>query len=141
MKPLSWDGNRLLKGFCVHSDSVSSDVKVTVPDSLTTWVVSAFVVSESLGLGLAEAPVEVFAPAAGEASLLHLLRCFHLLLLQLTVLKDLFLSLNLPACVIRGEELLLEVVLFNYLPHRLEVSPQLQQPLSRFFRPCFDQPV
>uniref|UniRef100_H3CZE0 CD109 molecule n=1 Tax=Tetraodon nigroviridis TaxID=99883 RepID=H3CZE0_TETNG len=83
----------------VHTGhSVSSDIQVTVPDSLTTWVVSAFVVSENLGLGFAEAPVE------------------------LTVLKDFFLSLNLPACVIRGEELLLEVVVFNYLPHQVEVT-------------------
>ena len=43
-------------------------------------------------------------------------------LLQLTVFQDFFLSLNLPACVIRGEELLLEIILFNYLPQDLEVS-------------------
>lgn len=34
-------------------------MQLTVPDSLTTWVASAFVVSEDLGLGFAEAPVEV----------------------------------------------------------------------------------
>lgn len=45
-----------------------------------------------------------------------------MLLLQLTVFKDFFLSLNLPASIIRGEELLLEVVLFNYLPHDIEVG-------------------
>lgn len=55
--------------------------------------------------------------------LLRLLRWFHLLLLQLTVFKEFFLALNLPGCVIRGEELLLEVLLFNYLPHHVKVSP------------------
>lgn len=34
-------------------------MQLTVPDSLTTWVASAFVVSEDLGLGFVEAPVEV----------------------------------------------------------------------------------
>ena len=42
--------------------------------------------------------------------------------LQLTVFQDFFLSLNLPAFIIRGEELLLEIILFNYLPQDLEVS-------------------
>ena len=50
---------------------------------------------------------------------------FYDILLQLTVFQDFFLSLNLPAYVIRGEELLLEVILFNYLPQDLEVSVTL----------------
>ncbi|XP_038161295.1 CD109 antigen [Cyprinodon tularosa] len=41
---------------------------------------------------------------------------------ELTVFQDFFLSLNLPACVTRGEELVLEVVLFNYLQEDLEVA-------------------
>lgn len=48
---------------------------------------------------------------------------FHVIVLQLTVFQDFFLSLNLPAYIIRGEELLLEIILFNYLPHDMEVSP------------------
>ncbi|XP_029705401.1 CD109 antigen [Takifugu rubripes] len=79
-------------------DSVSSAIQAIVPDRLTTWVATAFVMSENLGLGFGEAPVE------------------------LTAFKDFFLSLNLPASVIRGEELLLGVVLFNYLPHDVEVT-------------------
>lgn len=47
---------------------------------------------------------------------------FHVILLQLTVFQDFFLSLNLPAYIIRGEELLLEIILFNYLQQDLEVS-------------------
>lgn len=114
-----------LKGFCFRRDSVSSDVRVTVPDSLTTWVVSAFVVSENLGLGLAEAPVEVVTAAVDEAHASAWPAQTLLVLLQLTVWQDWVLSLNLPACVTRGEELLLEVVVFNDLPHPVEVSPQL----------------
>ncbi|KAI3364614.1 hypothetical protein L3Q82_011402, partial [Scortum barcoo] len=78
-------------------DSDSKEVTLTVPDSITTWMATAFVISEDLGLGIVEEPAE------------------------LTVFQDFFLSLNLPACIIRGEELLLEVILFNYLPQDMEV--------------------
>ncbi|XP_042565902.1 CD109 antigen [Clupea harengus] len=70
---------------------------VTVPDSITSWVATAFVMSETLGLGIVSAPVE------------------------LTVFQDLFLALHLPAYIIRGELLVLEVHLFNYLDEDVEV--------------------
>ncbi|XP_014895009.1 CD109 antigen [Poecilia latipinna] len=79
-------------------DSDRMQIPLPVPDSITTWTASAFVVSENLGLGLTEKPAE------------------------LTVFQDFFLSLNLPAYIIRGEELVLEVVLFNYLQEELEVT-------------------
>uniref|UniRef100_A0A3Q2QMA5 CD109 molecule n=1 Tax=Fundulus heteroclitus TaxID=8078 RepID=A0A3Q2QMA5_FUNHE len=74
------------------------EVPLTVPDSITTWTASAFVVSEDLGLGITESAAE------------------------LTVFQDFFLSLNLPAYIVRGEELVLEVVLFNFLQEDLEVT-------------------
>ncbi|KAB1275659.1 CD109 antigen [Camelus dromedarius] len=46
-------------------DSVSriyQEFEVTVPDSITSWVATAFVISEDLGLGLTTAPVEVIEP-------------------------------------------------------------------------------
>lgn len=33
---------------------------LTVPDSITTWTATAFVVSENLGLGVVKQPAEVF---------------------------------------------------------------------------------
>ncbi|XP_056150214.1 CD109 antigen [Lampris incognitus] len=78
-------------------DSTTAEMTLTVPDSITTWTATAFVMSQNLGLGILETPVE------------------------LIVYQDFFLSLNLPAYIIRGEELVLEVSLFNYLPHDLEV--------------------
>ncbi|TDH00772.1 hypothetical protein EPR50_G00191930 [Perca flavescens] len=80
------------------SNSKLLEIPVTVPDSITTWTATAFVISENLGLGVVEMPAE------------------------LTVFQDFFLSLNLPAFIIRGEELLLEILLFNYLPQDLEVT-------------------
>ncbi|XP_068564419.1 CD109 antigen [Cebidichthys violaceus] len=75
-----------------------TEITLTVPDSITTWIATAFIMSENLGLGIAEKPAE------------------------LKVFKDFFLFLNLPAYIIRGEELLLEIILFNYLPQHLEFT-------------------
>ncbi|XP_078131515.1 CD109 antigen [Sander vitreus] len=80
------------------SNSKLLEIPLTVPDSITTWTATAFVISENLGLGVVDMPAE------------------------LTVFQDFFLSLNLPAYIIRGEELLLEIILFNYLPQDLEVT-------------------
>ncbi|KAI9528342.1 hypothetical protein NQZ68_022034 [Dissostichus eleginoides] len=78
-------------------DSDSADITLTAPDSITTWEATAFVMSENLGLGIVKMPA------------------------KLTVFQDFFLSLNVPSYIIRGEELLLEIVLFNYLSQDLEV--------------------
>ncbi|KAM4632857.1 CD109 antigen [Polymixia lowei] len=78
-------------------NSTTAEMTVTVPDSITTWTASAFVMSENLGLGILQTPAE------------------------LTVFQDFFMSLNLPAFIIRGEELVLEVYLYNYLPQDLMV--------------------
>ncbi|XP_033979709.1 LOW QUALITY PROTEIN: CD109 antigen-like [Trematomus bernacchii] len=81
----------------IRSDSDSADITLTAPDRITTWKATAFVMSENLGLGIVNMPA------------------------KLTVFQDFFLSLNVPSYIIRGEELLLEVVLFNYLSQDLEV--------------------
>ncbi|XP_026779187.3 CD109 antigen isoform X2 [Pangasianodon hypophthalmus] len=77
-------------------ESTTAAFTLTVPDSMTSWVATAFVISENLGLGLS-------APA------------------ELRVSKDFFVSLNLPAYLVRGELLLLEISLFNYMDLDLEV--------------------
>ncbi|XP_047429099.1 CD109 antigen isoform X2 [Mugil cephalus] len=79
------------------SDSTTKQIPLTVPDSITSWTATAFVMSEKLGLGLVKQPAE------------------------LTVFQDFFLSLNLPAYIIRGEVLVLEVILFNYLQQDQQV--------------------
>ncbi|KAK0132986.1 CD109 antigen [Merluccius polli] len=71
------------------------ETTVVVPDSITTWRATAFVMSENLGLGVLDTPAE------------------------LTVFQEFFISLNLPAFIIRGEELVLEVNVYNYLSQDL----------------------
>ncbi|KAK1171930.1 CD109 antigen-like [Acipenser oxyrinchus oxyrinchus] len=78
------------------SASTSSTLNVIVPDSITSWVATAFVISEGLGLGLTSSPAE------------------------LEVFQPFFLSLNLPYSVIRGEQFVLEVTIFNYLNQALQ---------------------
>ncbi|XP_062042348.1 CD109 antigen isoform X1 [Lepus europaeus] len=74
------------------------EFEVTVPDSITSWVANAFVISEDLGLGLTTAPVELQA------------------------FQPFFIFLNLPYSVIRGEEFALEVTIFSYLKDAIEVK-------------------
>ncbi|XP_033873036.3 CD109 antigen-like [Acipenser ruthenus] len=80
------------------SASTNATLNVIVPDSITSWVASAFVISEGLGLGLTSSPAE------------------------LEVFQPFFLSLNLPYSVIRGEQFVLEVTIFNYLDQALEAT-------------------
>ncbi|KAI1241136.1 hypothetical protein IHE44_0009599 [Lamprotornis superbus] len=79
-----------------------SDTETTmdaiVPDTITSWVASAFVVSEKGGLGVTTAPVE------------------------LEVFQPFFIFLNLPYSVVRGEQFILEVNIFNYLKEEAEVT-------------------
>ncbi|NXX84199.1 CD109 protein, partial [Urocolius indicus] len=73
-------------------------MEVVVPDTITSWVASAFVMSENSGLGVTTAPVELEA------------------------FQPFFIFLNLPYSVIRGEQFLLEVNIFNYLKEEAEVT-------------------
>ncbi|XP_061097670.1 CD109 antigen [Conger conger] len=79
------------------SDSTTASFSVTVPDSITSWIATGFVMSENRGLGLVSLPQ------------------------KLTVFKNFFLALKLPRLIVRGESIVLEAIVFNYLPHELEV--------------------
>ena len=63
--------------------------KVTVPDSITTWMLRAVAVSKDKGLGVAENSLIVFQPF--------------------------FLTIDLPYSAIRGEEFPVTVSVYNYL--------------------------
>ncbi|XP_053237251.1 CD109 antigen isoform X1 [Podarcis raffonei] len=85
----------------ITTRSTETTLNVTVPDTITTWVASAFIISENLGLGVMKTPIE------------------------LEVFQPFFVSLNLPPSVTRGEEIVLEVNLFNYLKEGTEVTVTL----------------
>ncbi|KAL1124405.1 hypothetical protein AAG570_001034, partial [Ranatra chinensis] len=84
--PETWLWEMLDAGF----DGKAS-LRKSVPDTITSWVISAFTIDPLYGLGLIEAPrsVKVFRPF--------------------------FVSLDLPYSVIRGETVSIPVVVFNYM--------------------------
>nr|UCK81477.1 CD109 antigen-like protein [Arenicola marina] len=77
-------------------------IDTTAPDTITSWVASAFAVSTDKGLGVAD------------------------MTSKLTVFKPFFITLNLPYSVIRGEEFGLQALVFNYLHEELEVLVTLE---------------
>ncbi|XP_060089077.1 CD109 antigen [Heteronotia binoei] len=87
----------------ITPSSTEAIVDVTVPDTITSWLASGFIISENLGLGVTKIPVE------------------------LEVFQPFFISLNLPPSVVRGEQFLLEVHLFNYMKENNEVTVTLDR--------------
>ncbi|XP_070581805.1 complement C3-like [Ptychodera flava] len=74
---------------------------VTVPSSLTTWVIQAVGVSRESGMCVAE-PFEM------------------------TAFKEFFIALNLPYSVVRGEQVEIQAAVFNYGDNELVVRVYLQ---------------
>ncbi|NXW76784.1 CD109 protein, partial [Hirundo rustica] len=81
-----------------YKSDTETTMDAIVPDTITSWVASAFVISENGGLGVTTAPVE------------------------LGVFQPFFIFLNLPYSIIRGEQFILEVNIFNYLKEEAEVA-------------------
>uniref|UniRef100_A0A8C3K373 CD109 antigen n=1 Tax=Calidris pygmaea TaxID=425635 RepID=A0A8C3K373_9CHAR len=78
--------------------NTETTMEVLVPDTITSWVASAFVMSANSGLGVTTTPVELEA------------------------FQPFFIFLNLPYSVVRGEQFILEVNVFNYLKEEAEVT-------------------
>jgi CD109 antigen len=85
----------------------SATLKATVPDTITSWVLSAFAVSPDVGLGIAPN------------------------LAKLTVFKPFFVSVNIPYSIIRGERFVAQVTVFNYLSTTVQAVVTLQE--SEYF--------
>ncbi|KAK0179673.1 hypothetical protein PV327_005405 [Microctonus hyperodae] len=73
-----------------------------VPDSITSWVLSAFSVDSTFGLGLIDVPR------------------------KLKVFKPFFLSVDLPYSVMRGEIVAIPIVVFNYMDKDVTADVVLQ---------------
>ncbi|KAL8605629.1 hypothetical protein ACOMHN_066324 [Nucella lapillus] len=78
-------------------------VNTTVPDTITSWVTSAFAVSPTTGLGV--------APTTS----------------KLRVFRPFFVTLNLPYSVIRGEQVVVQAIVFNYLQQDQDVRVTMAQ--------------
>jgi CD109 antigen len=85
----------------ITNASGSATKKVTVPDSITTWMLRAVAISKDKGLGVAENSLTVFQPF--------------------------FLTIDLPYSAIRGEEFPVQVAVYNYLDTAQSVHVELEK--------------
>ncbi|XP_055894437.1 CD109 antigen-like isoform X2 [Biomphalaria glabrata] len=79
----------------------SASITATVPDTITSWVASAFAINSASGLGVAQTQA------------------------HLRVFRPFFVSLNLPYSVTRGEHLALQANVFNYMTEDMQVRVTL----------------
>lgn len=78
------------------------------PDTITSWYLTGFATNKKYGLGITEDKT-IFK-----------------------VFKKFFVSLNLPYSVKRGEAVLLQIVVFNYLPDKVSAKVTLDNSLKQF---------
>jgi CD109 antigen len=94
--PETW----LWEEIIVDSDGKIS-IPVTVPDTITTWMLHAVAISKDTGLGMAEDALVAFQPF--------------------------FLKVDLPYSAIRGEEFPVKVAVYNYLEQPQEVLVEIEE--------------
>ena len=87
----------LLSQLLSSEDQSQDNLTVRVPDTITSWVASAYALSERDGLGIAHQT-------------------------ELTAIQAFFVTLKLPYSVMRGETLQMLVSVFNYIPGCMQVS-------------------
>ncbi|XP_046569084.1 CD109 antigen-like isoform X2 [Haliotis rubra] len=76
-------------------------ISTTVPDTITSWIASAFAVNSATGLGVAPSTT------------------------KLRVFSPFFVSLSMPTSVLRGEQVVIQASIFNYLPSDVDVVVSL----------------
>ncbi|XP_060607320.1 CD109 antigen-like isoform X2 [Ruditapes philippinarum] len=81
----------------------SKTLTYTVPDTITSWYTTAFSVNTQSGLGVTDGPA------------------------KLTTFRPFFISLNLPYSVVRGEEVVIQANVFNYMGQDLDVVVTLEK--------------
>ncbi|XP_037370271.1 alpha-1-macroglobulin-like [Talpa occidentalis] len=78
-----------------------SELAMKIPDTITEWKARALCLSNTTGFGLSP-------------------------IISLQAFQPFFLELTLPYSVVRGEDFMLKATVFNYLPHCIRVSVQLE---------------
>ncbi|KAM4629690.1 C3 and PZP-like alpha-2-macroglobulin domain-containing protein 8 isoform 3-T3 [Polymixia lowei] len=87
----------------VSAETGEAELRLDVPDSITTWVTEAIGLSEEKGLGLAKRT-------------------------ELRTFKPFFVDFTLPYSVIRGEQTKVPLTVYNYLPTCAEVHVKVSVP-------------
>uniref|UniRef100_A0A1A9VUW4 TEP1-F n=1 Tax=Glossina austeni TaxID=7395 RepID=A0A1A9VUW4_GLOAU len=82
-----------------NNDNITSaTITQSIPDTITSWVISAFAVNEKTGLGMTENPFKI------------------------NVFQPFFIDVNLPYSVKRGEVIAIPVIVFNYMDKTLDAE-------------------
>lgn len=94
---------------CLYS-SVDDGVVIhkKVPDTITSWVVTAFAVNSITGFGMTKSPA------------------------HLNVFKSFFVSINLPYSIKREEIVAIPIVIFNYMDQDATVDVTLDNAEQEF---------
>nr|XP_029708703.1 CD109 antigen-like [Aedes albopictus] len=87
--------------FTMNGKDTKQTIEVTAPDSTTTYFVSGFALSPTMGLGLIKQP------------------------LKFIVKSKFYLDVSLPYSVKRGEVLVVRAIVFNFLQHKLTTQVTL----------------
>ncbi|KAJ6643551.1 CD109 antigen [Pseudolycoriella hygida] len=93
---------------CTLIGSGSLTIPETVPDTITSWYITAFATSNKHGLGVTDDKT-VFK-----------------------VFKNFFISLNLPYSIKRGETIALSIVVFNYMSQKVTAKVTLDNSRKEF---------
>nr|BAJ05272.1 CD109-like molecule [Diadumene lineata] len=80
------------------SSSGEASISTSVPDTITSWVASAFAISPNTGFGIGATKP------------------------KLQVFQPFFISLDLPYSIVRGEEVAIKALVFNYQEQPQEVT-------------------
>ncbi|XP_037884017.1 CD109 antigen-like isoform X1 [Glossina fuscipes] len=81
-----------------NDNMTSATVTKSIPDTITSWVITAFAVNEKTGLGMTEKPFKI------------------------NVFQPFFIDVNLPYSVKRGEVIAIPVIIFNYMDKTLDAE-------------------
>lgn len=101
-------GMKLILKNCSPLSSGSFTLNEKAPDTITSWYLTGFATNNEYGLGVTEDKM-VFK-----------------------VFKKFFISLNLPYSIKRGEAVLIQIVVFNYLPRDVTTTVTLDNSLKQF---------
>jgi CD109 antigen len=101
--PETWIWEDVMNNNC---DAVKFSKKV--PDTITSWLISAFSLNQANGLGLNDNPT------------------------SLTVFRPFFISTTIPYSVRRGERLTMSIQIFNYLSSDQDVSVTMFNEAQQF---------
>ncbi len=94
--PETWIWEELITGA-----NGKASLEVTVPDTITTWMLRALAISREKGLGIAEDELRAFQPF--------------------------FLKVDLPYSAIRGEEFPVKVAIYNYLDQPQSILVEIKE--------------